>query len=54
MDISQNTLEKLRHVSVATLATALFKRSLRGQVIQDVHPMARKAANMVGSAFPLR
>lgn len=48
------TLEKLRHVSVATLATALFKRGLRHQVIQDVHPVADKGRNMVGPAFTLR
>ena len=49
-----NTIEKLRNVSVATLATALFKRGLRGQVIQDVRPVARKGRNMVGPAFTLR
>lgn len=48
------TIEKLRHVSVATLATALFKRGLRNQVIQDVHPVKPKGANMVGPAFTLR
>lgn len=48
------TLEKLRTVSVATLATALFKRGLRNQVIQDVRPLAPKARNMVGPAFTLR
>ncbi len=54
MMISQDTIEKLRHVSVATLATALFKRGLRNQVIQDVRPVAPKGANMVGPAFTLR
>lgn len=48
------TLKKLQHVSVATLATALFKRGLRNQVIQDIHPVARKGRNMVGPAFTLR
>lgn len=42
------------HVSVATLATALYKRGLRNQVIQDVHPIARKGRNMVGPAYTLR
>lgn len=46
--------EKLMGVSVATLATALFKRGLRNQVIQGVHPVARKGRNMVGPAFTLR
>lgn len=49
-----DTIEKLRHVSVATLATALFKRGLRRQVIQDVRPVAPKGRNMVGPAFTLR
>jgi regulator of RNase E activity RraA len=46
--------EKLRGISVATLATALFKRGLRNQVIQGVHPIGRKGRNMVGPAFTLR
>lgn len=53
-DISPETIEKLRHVSVATLATALFKRGLRRQVIQNVRPVAPKGRNMVGPAFTLR
>lgn len=44
----------LENVSVATLATALFKRGLRNQVIQDVRPVAPKGKNMVGPAFTLR
>jgi regulator of RNase E activity RraA len=51
---SEDALEKLRHVSVATLATALYKRGLRHQVIQDVRPVAGKGGNMVGPAFTLR
>lgn len=46
--------EQLQQVSVATLATALFKRSLRNQVIQDVRPVKPKGQNMVGPAFTLR
>lgn len=53
-DVKPETIEKLRHVSVATLATALFKRGLRNQVIQDVRPIAPKGRNMVGPAFTLR
>ena len=53
-EVSPETLEKLRDISVATLATALFKRGLRNQVIQDVHPVADKGRNMVGPAFTLR
>lgn len=53
-DPNPDTIEKLRHVSVATLATALYKRGLRNQVIQDVRPLSQKGRNMVGPAFTLR
>ena len=46
--------DKLLTVSVATLATALFKRGLRNQVIQGVHPVKAKGVNMVGPAYTLR
>ncbi|WP_421953264.1 ribonuclease activity regulator RraA [Pelagibacterium sp.] len=46
--------EKLMTVSVATLATALYKRGLRNQVIQGVHPVKAKGVNMVGPAYTLR
>jgi len=49
-----DTIEKLRHVSVATLCTALFKRGLRNQVVQDVRPVKPRGRNMVGPAFTLR
>ena len=49
-----DTIEKLRGVSVATLATALYKRGLRNQVVQNVRPVAAKGKNMVGPAFTLR
>ncbi len=45
---------KFMAVSVATLATALFKRGLRNQVIQGVHPVRGKGVNMVGPAYTLR
>jgi regulator of RNase E activity RraA len=48
------TREKLKTVSVATLTTALFKRGLRSQFIQDVHPLNSSLGNMVGAAFTLR
>lgn len=51
---SAQALEQLKHVSVATLATALFKRGLRNQVIQDVRPLKQRDQNMVGPAFTLR
>ena len=46
--------EKLSAVSTATLCTALFKRGLRNQFIQDVRPVDAKPYNMVGEAFTLR
>ena len=52
--MNPQTKSKLEQVSVATLATALFKRGLRNQVIQDVRPVAPKGKNMVGPAFTLR
>lgn len=54
MTLSPETKSKLENVSVATLATALFKRGLRHQVIQDVRPLSQKGKNMVGPAFTLR
>lgn len=52
--LTADTKAKLEHVSVATLATALFKRGLRHQVIQDVRPLSQKGRNMVGPAYTLR
>ncbi len=52
--MDETTRQKLMQVSVATLATALFKRGLRNQVIQDVRPIRPKGRNMVGPAFTLR
>lgn len=52
--MKEATRDKLKTVSVATLATALFKRGLRNQVIQGVHPVGWKGENMVGPAFTLR
>lgn len=52
--MTPETRDKLMGVSVATIATALYKRGLRSQVIQGVHPVAPKGRNMVGPAFTLR
>ncbi|MEP1208146.1 MAG: ribonuclease activity regulator RraA [Rhizobiaceae bacterium] len=54
MTLKDETLDKLRQISVATLATALYKRGLRHQVVQNVRPVAPKGKNMVGPAFTLR
>ena len=51
--LSHQTRDKLKTVSTATLCTALFKRGLRNQLIQDVHPLNYQG-NMVGEAFTLR
>ena len=48
------TKAKLAGVSTATLCTALFKRGLRNQFIQDVRPLNPSLPNMVGEAFTLR
>lgn len=48
------TREKLKRVSTASLCTALFKRGLRNQFIQQVGPVAPKGENMVGQAYTLR
>ena len=53
-NLSADTRAKLKAVSVATLTTALFKRGLRIQFIQDVHPLHAPGENMVGEAFTLR
>jgi regulator of RNase E activity RraA len=54
MALKEETRLKLQKVSVATLCTALFKRGLRNQFIQDVHPLDPSKPNMVGEAFTLR
>ena len=59
---SEQSIKFLKGVSVATLATALYKRGLRNQVIQDVRPVRahhnlparNNQPNMVGPAFTLR
>lgn len=48
------TREKLRSVSTATIATALFKRGLKNQFIQGVSPLTKGKPTMVGEAFTLR
>lgn len=48
------TRRQLMGVSTATLCTALFKRGLRHQFIQDVRPLNPGLPNMVGEAYTLR
>ncbi len=58
MALSPDTKSKFMGVSAATLCTALFKRGLRNQFIQDVRPvntdLTDQQPNMVGEAFTLR
>ena len=52
--MNPETKSKLMGVSTATLCTALFKRGLRNQFLQGVHPLNPALPNMVGEAFTLR
>jgi regulator of RNase E activity RraA len=53
--MNPSTRNKLMHVSVATLCTALFKRGLRRQFIQNVQRLnTANLPNMVGEAYTLR
>jgi regulator of RNase E activity RraA len=54
MALKPATRSTLMGVSTATLCTALFKRGLRNQFIQDVRPLNPNLPNMVGEAFTLR
>ena len=55
MSLLPETREKLLGVSTATLATALYKRGLRNQMVQGVLPVGSiKGKNMVGPAYTLR
>ena len=53
--LSETTRDKLRGVSTATLASALFKRGLFKQMIQGVVPLSPPTGgSMVGPAYTLR
>ena len=57
MPLNDSTRDLLRHVSTATLCTALFKKGLRHQCIQGVRPVNPQrptAPCMVGEAYTLR
>src|SRR6202048_4049208 len=53
-ELSPQTREKLKKVATPTLMTALYRRGLRNQWIQDVHLINPAATPMVGIAFTLR
>lgn len=52
--LSNAARDKLKTVSTATVATALYKRGFRIQCIQDVLPLSADQPTMVGEAFTLR
>jgi regulator of RNase E activity RraA len=52
--LTAETREQLKHVSTATLCTAMYKLGLRNQFLQNVHPLGEVTENMVGEAFTLR
>jgi regulator of RNase E activity RraA len=54
MTLKDETRRQLKTVSTATLCTALFKRGLHHQFIQDVRPLNPDAGPMVGEAYTLR
>jgi regulator of RNase E activity RraA len=57
MPLNDSTRDLLRHVSTATLCTALFKKGLRNQCIQGVRPVNPQRPTtpcMVGEAYTLR
>jgi len=54
MALKPETRAKLKTVSTPTLCTALYKRGLRNQFIQDVRPLNPNTPTMVGEAYTLR
>ncbi len=54
MALKPETRDKLKGVATPTLMTALYKRGLRNQWIQDVRRINPAAGTMVGEAFTLR
>lgn len=54
MDRNKSTINKFKQVSTATIATCLFKKGLRNQYIQGVHPLKKGKPAMVGRAYTLR
>ncbi|GAA0572723.1 ribonuclease activity regulator RraA [Craurococcus roseus] len=54
MALKPETRDKLKGVSTATLATALYKRGFRSQFVQCVQPLSPLKESVVGEAFTLR
>src|ERR1700724_755719 len=53
-ELSLQTRDKLKKVATPTLMTALYRRGLRNQWIQDVYLINPEATPMGGIAFPFR
>jgi regulator of RNase E activity RraA len=55
MELNANTIERLRHVSTATLCTQLFKRGFRNVFLQGVARLTTPSGgNLVGPAYTMR
>jgi regulator of RNase E activity RraA len=54
LTMNETTRALLKRVSTATLATALYKRGFRSQMIQGVLPLRNMAESMVGPAYTIR
>jgi len=54
MTFTEETREKLKAVSTATLTSVLLKRGLRNVFIHGIHKINRQAPRLVGPAFTLR
>src|ERR1700727_1633931 len=52
--LRDTTRNKLKTISTATVATALYKRGFRMQFMQNVHPLGPDQPTLVGEAFTLR
>jgi regulator of RNase E activity RraA len=53
-EFSAECIALMKHVSTATLTTAMFKRGFRNIFMQGVQPMGSYDENMVGPAYTLR
>lgn len=54
MPLSDATRDRLKRISTATVATCLFKRGLRNQMIQGALPLHQVSESMVGEAVTVR
>jgi regulator of RNase E activity RraA len=54
MALSDATRDRLKKISTATVATCLFKRGLRNQMIQGALPLHAVTESMVGEAVTVR